>query len=49
MIVCRDDHERHLFDSSDIHSLVERTGLHSPFADGCQADEIFLPFKSLRQ
>src|SRR6476620_5047030 len=47
MIVCRDDNERHLFDSSDIHSLMERTGLHSAFADARKADEVFLAFKSL--
>src|SRR5437879_6133725 len=47
MIVCRDDHERHLFHSSDIHSLMERAGLHSAFADASQPDEVFLAFKSL--
>ena len=48
MIICRDDHQRHLFYCRDIHSLVKRTGLHSAFADARQADEVFLSLKAFR-
>src|SRR6266496_3068677 len=49
MVVCRDDHERHLLNSSDIHSFVARTGLHTAFADAREADQVFLALKSFRQ
>src|SRR5438874_12705273 len=49
MVVCRDDHERHLFDCGNVHSFVEGTGLHPAFTDARKADEVFLALKSLRQ
>src|SRR6266581_8034927 len=49
MVVCRDDHERHLFDSGNVHSFMERTGLHAAFPDAGKADKVFLALKSFRQ
>src|SRR5438445_659317 len=48
MIVRRDDNERHLFDSRDVHALVKRAGLHAAFADARQADKVFLTAESFR-
>ena len=48
MIVRRDDHEGHLFDCGDVHSFMERAGLHATFADAGQADEVFLALRSFR-
>src|SRR5262245_12836523 len=48
MIICRNDHERHLFHGCNVHSFVKRAGLHSTFPDACEADEVFLSSKSLR-
>ena len=49
MIVCGDDHERHLFHVGNVHSFVKRTGLHPAFADAGKADEVFLALKTFRQ
>jgi len=43
MIVRRDDNERDLFDSGDVHSFVERPRLHAALADARQADNFFSP------
>src|SRR5205814_9696741 len=48
MIVCRDDHQRHLFDCGDAHSVMERAGLHPAFTNARQTDEIVLSCKSFR-
>src|SRR5262249_2015701 len=47
MIICGDDHERHLFNRSYVQSFVERTGLHAAFADARKTDKVPLTFKSL--
>ena len=47
MIVCRDDHQRDFFHCGDVHSFVERPGLHPAFADAGKTDEVFFAFKSL--
>src|SRR4029079_3768376 len=47
MIICGDYYERHLLHCGDVHSFVECSGLHSPFADARQADKIFLSSESL--
>src|SRR5882724_6650020 len=46
MIVRRDNYEGHLFDSGDVHSFMERTGLHPTFPDARQTDEVFLSLRS---
>ena len=48
MIVRCNDDERHLFDSSEVHAFMKRSGLHPAFADATQADKVFFAMKSLR-
>src|SRR5947207_884949 len=48
MIVRCNDHERHLFDSSEVHAFMKRSGLHPAFADATQADKVFFAVESLR-
>src|SRR5256886_918842 len=48
MIVRCNDDERHLFDSSEVHALMKRSGLHPAFADATQADKVFFAVESLR-
>ena|SRR5438552_5720197 len=48
MIVCRDNHERHLFDRCDVHSFVKGASLHPALPNGGKAHEPFFAFESFR-
>src|SRR4029453_4170755 len=39
------DYEGDLFDSGDVHSFMERTGLHPTLPDAGQADEVFFSLR----
>src|SRR6266852_2057071 len=48
MIIRCDDDQRHLLNSGNVHSFVERARLHSAFADATQADESLFASESFR-
>src|SRR5437773_9068540 len=48
MIIGRDDDQRHLLNSGNVHSFVKRARLHSAFADATQADESLFASESFR-
>src|SRR5437899_7136670 len=48
MIICRDNHERHLFDRRDVHSFVKGARLNSALPNGGKAHESFFAFESFR-